>query len=107
MPWSLFHVNKVSDPSVVKGVLVSTVLPLNSAEITFLANPSLMSLATSIGVAFEANSLTLPSGNVILIIFLVNKAAKIQHPFEIMNRAQAYLILLQSGRSILKNDPLY
>jgi hypothetical protein len=37
-------------------VVVSTVVPLKEAEITFLANPSLMLLATSIGVTPNANS---------------------------------------------------
>ncbi len=55
----------------VKGVTVSTVVPLKDAEITFRANPSLMLLATSIGVTPVANSLTDPSGKVILIIIVV------------------------------------
>jgi hypothetical protein len=54
---------------VVKGVLVSIVVPSKDAEMTFLANPSLMFLATSIGVVPGANALIDPSGKVILIIF--------------------------------------
>jgi hypothetical protein len=60
-PFSSFHVYKIRLPSAVKEVVVSTVVPLKEAEITFLANPSLMLLATSIGVTPNANSLTDPS----------------------------------------------
>jgi hypothetical protein len=58
----------MSEPSVVNGVAVSIVVPLKAAEITFRANPSLMLLATSIGVELLANSLIEPSGSVIFII---------------------------------------
>src|SRR5690606_13613231 len=68
LPSSLFHVYKTNEPFVVNGVTVSTVVSLKLAEITFRANPSLMLLATSIGVTFIGNSFTLPSGNVICII---------------------------------------
>jgi hypothetical protein len=54
-------------------------VPLKEAEITFLANPSLMLLATSIGVMFGANSLTDPSGKVILIIVFNFVIANIAH----------------------------
>jgi hypothetical protein len=67
-PLSSFHVYNIRLPSVVKGVVVSIVVPLKEAEITFLANPSLMLLATSIGGTPDVNSLTDPSGKVILII---------------------------------------
>ena len=68
LPSASLNVYKVNEPSVVNGVLVSMVLPLKFAEITFLANPSLMFFATSIGVLFITNSLIVPSGSVILII---------------------------------------
>ena len=50
------------------GVEVSIVFPLNDAEITFLANPSLILMATPIGVVSDSNCFTLPSGRVIAII---------------------------------------
>ncbi|MNR94858.1 hypothetical protein D3C72_259790 [compost metagenome] len=78
-PPSSFHVYKIRLPSVVKGVVVSTMVPLKEAEITFLANPSLMLLATSMGVIPGANSLTDPSGKVILIIFYIFRNANIGH----------------------------
>ena len=68
LPAASLNVCNTKEPSVVKGVLVSMVVPLKVAEITFLAKPSLMLFATSIGVLFTANSLRLPSGKVILII---------------------------------------
>jgi hypothetical protein len=46
LPSASFQVYNIRLPSVVKGVVVSTVVPLKEAEITFLANPSLMLLAT-------------------------------------------------------------
>ena len=61
-------VYKIKEPSVVRGVEVSMVVPLKFAEITFLANPSLILFATSIGVLLLENSLIVPSGKVILII---------------------------------------
>jgi hypothetical protein len=51
MPKAFFRFHhsmyKIRLPSAVKEVVVSTVVPLKEAEITFLANPSLMLLATS------------------------------------------------------------
>src|SRR3970040_552817 len=79
LPSASFHVYNIRLPSVVKGVVVSTVVPSKEAEITFRANPSLMLLATSIGVTSEANSLTDPSGKVILIIVYYFKNANIGH----------------------------
>src|SRR5690554_404950 len=76
LPSSLFHVYKTKLPSVVKGVTVSTVVPLKLAEITLRAKPSLMLKATSCGVMPEAYSRTEPSGNVILIIFKLNLSGK-------------------------------
>ena len=55
-------------PLVVNKVEVSTVVSLNLAEITFRAKPSLISLATSDTVRLCLKDLTLPSGNVMLII---------------------------------------
>jgi hypothetical protein len=63
-PFSSFHVyNKTA---IRRQRVVSTVVPLKEAEITFLANPSLMLLATSIELRLTL--LTNPSGKVILII---------------------------------------
>src|SRR5690554_836167 len=71
-----FQVYKTKLPSVVNGVTVSTVVPLKFAEITLRAKPSLILKATSCGVIPEAYSRTDPSGNVILIIFLLNLLRK-------------------------------
>src|SRR5690606_41823962 len=62
-----FQLYRTSVPSAINGVTVSTVVPLNFAEIIFRARPSLMLLATSKGVVPFAYSLTFPSGSVILI----------------------------------------
>jgi NADH:ubiquinone oxidoreductase subunit K len=59
--------------------VVSTIVPSKEAEITFLANPSLMLIATSIGVIPAANSLTDPSGKLILIIVFNFVTANIAH----------------------------
>src|SRR5690606_7529075 len=71
LPSASFQVYNVKLPSVVKVVVVSTVVPLKFAEITLRAKPSLILKATSCGVTPEAYSRTEPSGNVILIILLL------------------------------------
>ena len=58
-------------PSEFKDDWVSTVWLLNLAEITFLASPSLMSLAMEITSVLSLNSLTEPSLSVTLIIFKI------------------------------------
>ena len=55
-------------PSSISGVEDSIVVSLKDAEITFLANPSLILIATPIGVMPALNCFTLPSGKVIAII---------------------------------------
>src|SRR5690606_32143915 len=65
LPSLSFQVKRINLPSSTNGVEVSIVISLNFAEITFLANPSLILLATSSGVVPLAYSFTDPSGNVI------------------------------------------
>ena len=67
-PSSSRQVYRVRVPSVVSGVVVSTFVSLKEAEITFRASPSLILIATSIGVDPDSNCFTVPSGRVIPII---------------------------------------
>src|SRR5680860_220349 len=71
LPSLSFQVYNIRLPFDVKGVEVSKIVSLKFAEITFLAKPSLMLLATSIGVIPLSNSLTVPSGKLIFIMFLI------------------------------------
>ena len=68
LPSASFQVYNTRLPSVVNSVVVSIVVVLYEAEITFLANPSLI-LFSNIHRSYTfANSLTEPSGKVTLII---------------------------------------
>ena len=67
-PSSSFQVKSFKSPLVSRVVEASTMVSLNRAESTFLANPSLISLATSKTVSSFSYLRTDPSGRVIAII---------------------------------------
>src|SRR5690606_7326023 len=101
LPSASFQVKSTSLPSSVNGVTVSTMVSLNFAEITFLANPSLMLLATSIGVVPLENSFTDPSGNVIFImLYSLNKSTKIircRIPYNLKVKAQTQVSIANAS----------
>src|SRR6185436_10134491 len=80
-----FHVYSFMLASSLIGLDRSQTWPLTPAAITFLANPSDIDFAISIAVAPFSYCLTMPSGNVILIIkhflWVANLAKSVQSFF--------------------------